>query len=91
MSTFENLETVDVEIAADALLEEIAQRESEIKIAEDERDAFIARYTEKILRAEEICERKTREARESIALLTEELRRYAFRQAQRLFLLESQG
>lgn len=71
---------LNVEIAADTLLEEIAKRESEIKIAEDERDAFIAHYNEKILRAEEICERKTREARESIAFLTEDLRRYALTQ-----------
>ena len=73
-------EELEFELAADALLEEIAQREAEIKAAEHERDAFIARYQMKIAAAEDICERKTREARESIALITEELRRYAVTQ-----------
>ena len=71
---------IDVKLAADELLEELARLENQIKAAELERDAFIARYNEKILCAEDICERKTREARESIALLTEDLRRYALTQ-----------
>ena len=77
---FEQTDELDLTLNADALIEEISQREAEIKAAEDERDAFIARYEDKILAARDICERKTADARESIALLTEELRRYAITQ-----------
>ena len=72
-------EIVDA-VNADALLEEIQSCEETIRAAELERDAFISRYKAKICAATELCERKTQEARESIALITEELRRYAVTQ-----------
>ena len=68
------------DLAADALLEEIAQCEAQIKAAELQRDAFIAHYQSKIANAVEICDDKTKNLREEIAMLTEELRRYAVTQ-----------
>ena len=64
-------------LEADELIDKIAIHEARIKFAEQERDAFIARYNEKISAARTICDDKCKSARESIAYLTELLRRFA--------------
>ena len=75
--TFETMDAAELAANADALLEEIETCEEKIKEAERECEALISRYNAKIYTAKELCEKKCRFARESIALLTEELRRYA--------------
>ena len=62
---------------ADEILEQIAALEAKIKAAESERDTFIEIYQSKIMRAVEQCENKTVRDRQEIALLEEELRRFA--------------
>lgn len=62
---------------ADDLLEEIRQCEQEVKAAEAECDEFKALYEHKIARAEHIRDMRTAEARNRIAELSEQLRRYA--------------
>ena len=64
-------------VEADELLEEMRQCEEQIKAAEAERNTFKARYEQKILNAEHICELATKEAREKITLITEQLRQFA--------------
>ena len=64
-------------VEVDEILEKIADRESEIKAMEAQRDEMIARYQAKIDRAKKICEQATAENRETIAFWTEKLRRYA--------------
>ena len=64
-------------VEADELLEEMRQCEEQIKAAEADRDAFRALYEQKILNAEHICELATKEAREKITLITEQLRQFA--------------
>lgn len=64
-------------IEADELLEKIAQHEAAIKAAEAERDAFVKHYEAKISAACALCDKVTSNARQSIASLTESLRRYA--------------
>ena len=74
-ATFETERMTEIE--ADELLEEIQSLTNVIKSAEDERDTFIAHYENKIFAAKDICDKKTKEAREKIACLTDNLRRYA--------------
>ena len=62
---------------ADEILTQIADLEAKIKAVETERDAFIEIYQNKIMRAVELCEQKTVGDRQQIAILTEELRRFA--------------
>ena len=62
---------------ADEILTQIAELEAKIKAAEQERDAFIEIYSAKTARAAELCEQKTAGDRQQIAILTEELRRFA--------------
>ena len=62
---------------ADEILEQIAALEAKIKAAEQERDTFVEIYRSKIMRAVELCEQKTVGDRQEIAILTEELRRFA--------------
>lgn len=62
---------------ADEILVQIADLEAKIKEAEQERDAFIEIYQAKIMRVVELCEQKTVGDRQQIAILTEELRRFA--------------
>ena len=64
-------------VEVDALLEQIADLESIITTAQVERDALTARYRGKIEAAQFICEQKCKPLRTEIALLTEQLRRYA--------------
>lgn len=64
-------------IDADNLLEQITTLTAQIKVYEDERDALISHYKGKITVAENICAEQTREPREEIAALTEQLRRFA--------------
>lgn len=64
-------------IDADNLLEQITTLAAQIKTYEDERDALVACYKGKITIAENICDEQTREQREQIAALTEQLRRFA--------------
>ena len=64
-------------VDADAILEQIADIQAQIKICEGERDALINRYRGKITAAENICDDATKPLHEEIALLTEQLRRYA--------------
>ena len=65
------------DIDADELLEQIADYEATIAESEKKRDAFIERYENKIAIARDICERETSQARIEIALLTEQLKRFA--------------
>lgn len=62
---------------ADALLEQIAEYEKEISMAESERDEFIAHYQEKISRAQDICDKRCNEVKIAIAYLSEQLRSFA--------------
>lgn len=62
---------------ADEILCTIAELEAKIKAAESERDTFIEIFQSKIMRAVEQCEQKTCKDRQEIAILTEELRRFA--------------
>lgn len=64
-------------IEVEELLERMAAYKEQIKTAEEKRDAFITHYQEKIQAAETICDHETAQARIEIALLTEQLRRYA--------------
>ncbi|MBR0061835.1 MAG: host-nuclease inhibitor Gam family protein [Selenomonadaceae bacterium] len=64
-------------VDADNLLEQIITLTAQIKAYEDERDALIAHFKGKISVAENICDEQTREQREEIAALTEQLRRFA--------------
>ena len=59
-------------IQADEVLEQIAEYKAQIKAAEDERDEFIAHYEMKIASANDICDKATYQARQEIALLTED-------------------
>lgn len=72
-----NYDAIETAIDADELLEKIAEHEKTIAAAEAERNAFIERYQDKIDKAREICESKTAAERETIAFLTEQLRRFA--------------
>ncbi len=65
------------ELDADELLEQIAEYEAAIAESEAKRDAFIARYENKIAIARDICDRETSHARIEIELLTEQLKRFA--------------
>ena len=58
---------------ADEILTQIADLEAKIKAVETEREI----YQSKIMRAVEQCEQKTVRDRQEIAILTEELRRFA--------------
>lgn len=64
-------------IEADELLARISEQKAIIDAAEAERDAFIDHYQSKIEMAKALCGDKTKDARETIALLTEQLKRYA--------------
>lgn len=69
----EELTIVEVE----ELLETVAAQEAIIKAAEDKRNALVEHYNNKIMAANELCERDCEQARTEIAMLTETLRRYA--------------
>lgn len=64
-------------LQADELIEQIAELQAQIKAAQDERDEFISHYESKIARAKELCEQQCINPRREIALLTEELKRFA--------------
>lgn len=64
-------------VEAEETLEKIAELEKVIRGNEQKRDALIAHYQEKIQSAETICDRDSAQARVEIALLTEQLKRYA--------------
>ena len=68
---------IETAIEADEIMEQIKSYKAKIKAAEDERDAFISHYNEKIEAAKQICEDKTEEARAQVAIWTEALRSYA--------------
>lgn len=64
-------------VEAEETLEKIAELEKVIRGNEQKRDALIAHYQDKIQAAETICDRDSAQARVEIALLTEQLKRYA--------------
>lgn len=68
---------IETPIEADEALEKIKNLQKRIKWAEQERDAFKSHYQAKIAAAEKICTDKTDTLRTEIALLTEELKRFA--------------
>lgn len=68
---------IETPIQADEALEQIKNLQERIKWAEQERDAFKSYYAAKIANAEQICADKTDALRTEIALLTEELKRFA--------------
>lgn len=73
-----NMTIVDMTIVeAEETLGKIAELEKVIRGNEQKRDALIAHYQEKIQAAETICDRDSAQARVEIALLTEQLKRYA--------------
>lgn len=68
---------IETVIEADEALEKIKNLQEQIKSAEQERDEFKSYYEAKIANAEQICEQKTEAVRAEIAILTEELKRFA--------------
>lgn len=68
---------IETPIEADETIEQIKHLQEQIKSAEQERDAFKSHYQAKIAAAEQICTDKTDALRTEIALLTEELKRFA--------------
>lgn len=68
---------IETPIEADEALEQIKKLQEQIDAAESERDAFISHYNAKIDAAKQICEQKTEAVRAEIAILTEELKRFA--------------
>lgn len=68
---------IETPIQADETLEQIKKLQEQIKSAEQERDEFKSYYEAKIVNAEQICEQKTEAVRAEIAILTEELKRFA--------------
>lgn len=68
---------IETPIEADEALEQLKNLQAQITAAESERDAFKAHYQAKIAAAEQICTDKTDALRTEIALLTEELKRFA--------------
>lgn len=68
---------IETPIQADETLEQIKNLQEQIKSIQQERDAFKAHYAAKIANAEKICTDKTDALRTEIALLTEELKRFA--------------
>jgi len=62
---------------AEDTLAKIADYEAQIKAAEQQRDALILHYERKIADAQKICVDDTTFARQEIASLTEDLRRFA--------------
>lgn len=68
---------IETPIEADEALEQIKNLQEQIKSAEQERDEFKSHYQAKIANAEQICEQKTEAVRAEIAILTEELKRFA--------------
>lgn len=68
---------IETAIQADETLEQIKNLQAQITAAEAERDEFKSYYEAKIANAEKICTDKTDTLRTEIALLTEELKRFA--------------
>lgn len=68
---------IETPIEADEALEKIKKLQEQIKSAEQERDEFKSYYEAKIANAEQICADKTEAVRAEIAILTEELKRFA--------------
>lgn len=64
-------------IEVEELLERMAAYQDQIKAAEAKRDTLVTHYQEKIQAAKTICDHETAQVRVEIALLTEQLRRYA--------------
>lgn len=64
-------------LEVDEMLDRYAAIEREITASEQKRDSFIARYQEKIAAAQKICEDETKSARAEMALIEEQLKRYA--------------
>lgn len=68
---------IETKIEADETIEQIKNLQSQITAAESERDEFKAHYNAKIAAAEIICANKVDTLQSQIALLTEELKRFA--------------
>ena len=64
-------------IEVDELLEQYAKQQAIIEAAEYKRDNFIFHYQEKIAKAEKICEDECKSAKVEMALIEEQLKRYA--------------
>lgn len=64
-------------IEVDDLLEKYAAYRTEIAAAEQKRDSFIAHYQAKIAKARDICEGECKAAKIEMALIEEQLKRYA--------------
>lgn len=64
-------------IEVDELLERYAAIEKAIASFEQKRDSFIAHYQAKIAKAEKICEDECKSAKAEMALIAEQLKRYA--------------
>lgn len=68
---------IETKIEADEVIEQIKNLQEQIKSAEQERDEFKAHYESKIAAAEIICANKVDNLQSQIAVLTEELKRFA--------------
>lgn len=64
-------------IEVDDLLEKYAGYRAKIAAAEQKRDSFIAHYQAKIDKARDICESECKAAKIEMALIEEQLKRYA--------------
>ena len=64
-------------IEVDEMLERYAEIERAIAASEQKRDNFIAHYEAKIAAAQKICEGECKSARAEMALIAEQLKRYA--------------
>ena len=64
-------------LEAEQILTLIVEQQAQIQAEEKERDALVDYYCQKITRAQDICEKNTREAKELVAYYTEQLRAYA--------------
>ena len=64
-------------IEAEQILTLIAEQKAQIAAEEKECQALIDFYCQKITRAQDICEKATREAKELVSYYTEQLREYA--------------
>lgn len=64
-------------IEVDEMLDRYAEIEQVIAASEQKRDSFIARYQAKITAAQKICEDECKAAKAEMALIEEQLKRYA--------------
>lgn len=72
-----NYEIENPAVEAEKLLEKLSGYQAIVKAAENERDALIAYYQQKILTAQSICDDKIKAVQEPIDYLTDQLRTYA--------------